>query len=524
MFNSLRWHSYIVPFLQAAVFGVVAGTITQTQINLHFIQSIGGQVSLADRLGTTVHDLLNFTPTFVVLFVPGFLISQCLAFWVSKRLRQIPRVFWMAVAGAASLWLAITVLDVVAPTPGIVYATVPTFGLLLLMACAGLAGVVFEWRTSVKEVRMGAGRFRSFAVLAVLAALLPTAGWSAGGYQTTVLADNLNKPWSLGFLPDGRALITEKPGSLRLLSANGKLDPKPIEGVPEVLFQGQGGLLEVLPSFDFASSQMVYLSYSCGRSSANHTCVAKGKLDGYTLTDVQEIFRSQFAKRGGAHFGGRMVWLADNTLVLTLGDGYTYRNEAQNNENHLGTLVRLNPDGSVPKDNPFVNDSKAKPEIYSYGHRNVQGLVYDAANNRLYEQEHGAKGGDEINLVEPGKNYGWPLATYGVDYSGAEITPFTQYEGTEQPIVYWTPSIAPSGMALYTGDLFSQWKGHLLVGALAGRHLRLVKLDGTKVVGQEVLLDELNARIRDVRQGPDGAVYVLTDSTQGQLIKLTPAN
>lgn len=519
--KNLRWRASLLPFLQALFVGLLLGTIVQTQINLHNLQTLGVDISLSSRIQSTSHDLLNFTPIFFVLFAPGFLVSQSLCFWLVKRVSNFSGAVLFPLGGALSLWLAIKVLDMVAPTSGVVYATIHFSGLLLLMLSAAVAGYVLYARLSTKERSMNAAPLIAALSLLCVGAVWPTSSW-ASNYQVQTLSDDLNKPWSMAFLPDGRALITEKPGRLRWLSAQGELDPKPVQGVPAVYFEGQGGLFEVLPAIDFETSKVIYLSYSCGTRAANHTCVAKGQLDQYELKNVQEIFRSQFSKRGGAHFGGRMVWLADNTLVLTLGDGYSYRNEAQNLGNHLGALVRLNADGSAPKDNPFVTNKQVKPEIYSYGHRSVQGLFYDRANNRLFEHEHGARGGDEINVIEPGKNYGWPLATYGIDYSGAQITPYKKYEGTEQPLLYWVPSIAPSGMILYDGDLFPEFKGHLLVGALAGRHLRLVRLNGAQVSDQKELFGELNERIRDVRQGPDGALYLLTDSSSGKLLKITP--
>lgn len=344
----------------------------------------------------------------------------------------------------------------------------------------------------------------------------------ANDFQIKTVVSGLEKPWSVAFLPDNHVLITEKPGRLTRVNLENPDETQVISGVPNVLYIGQGGLLEVLAGSDYKKSAMIYLSYSCGTNSANHTCVARGKLSGSSLTHVEEIFRSQKAKRGGAHFGGRMVWLADNTLLVTLGDGYRYLEEAQNNSNHLGTIVRINPDGSVPKDNPFVDSAGAKPEIYSYGHRNVQGIVYDEKTNTIYAHEHGPKGGDELNLIQAGSNYGWPLATYGIDYSGDIISKHKTYPGTVDPMTYWVPSIAPSGMALYQGNLFPEWKNNFLIGALAGRHVRLVKMKNGQVVGQEKLFGHLNERFRDVQAGPDGAVYLLTDSSSGSLLKVTP--
>jgi glucose/arabinose dehydrogenase len=245
------------------------------------------------------------------------------------------------------------------------------------------------------------------------------------------------------------------------------LGREPISGVPPVFNDAQAGLFDVVLSPDFEADQAVFLAYACGTASANHLCVARGQLQGMALEGVVEIFRAKPAKQGSAHYGGRMAWLPDGTLIVTLGDGFDYREQAQDLSSHLGKIVRLNPDGSAPADNPFVGRDDALPEIYSYGHRNVQGLVYDSVEGLLIAHEHGPRGGDEINIIEPGHNYGWPVITHGIDYTGAMITPFVEREGMEQPLLHWTPSIAPSGMTRYRGELFPGWQGNLLV-ALPG--------------------------------------------------------
>lgn len=345
---------------------------------------------------------------------------------------------------------------------------------------------------------------------------------SADAYQLNTVVAGLEHPWSLAFLPDGRMLVTERPGRLRIISPGGELVAEPVVGVPEVFNQAQAGLFEVLPAPDFADSQLIYLSYACGTLAANHTCLARGRLANGALEEVEELFRAMPAKVGAAHYGGRLAWLADGTLLLTLGDGFDYREEAQKLSSHIGTLVRLNSDGSVPSDNPFVNEPDARPEIFSYGHRNVQGLVHDDGSGQVMIHEHGPRGGDEINRIEAGKNYGWPVATYGLDYTWARITPFTGYPGTEQPLLYWTPSIAPSGMTLYDGERFPGWQGSLLVGGLVTRAVHRVEWGPDGATDKERLFTELKARIRDVLTGPEGAVYLLTDSPDGRLIRVMP--
>ncbi|MDP9195393.1 MAG: PQQ-dependent sugar dehydrogenase, partial [Pseudomonadota bacterium] len=323
--------------------------------------------------------------------------------------------------------------------------------------------------------------------------------------SASVIADNLNHPWSVAFLPGGDFLVTERRGNLLRISPSG--EKTEISGVPDVVTGGQAGLFDVVLSPDFARDSFVYLSYAGEGEDGSNTEVAHARLDLDTnaLTDFQVIFRAEPKVSGKNHYGGRLLFTPDGTLFITLGDRYEYRDEAQNPENHLGKIVRLK-DG--------------KTEIYSRGHRNVQGIALQPGTVRIWTHEHGARGGDEVNILKPGANYGWPLVTYGVDYSGAIISSRQTAPGIEPPVVYWTPSIAPSGMAFYTGDSFPAWKGDLFVGALAGQHLRRLDVEGDRIVGQEVLLEGLGQRIRDVRMGPDGYLYILTDEDNGQLVRL----
>jgi len=358
-------------------------------------------------------------------------------------------------------------------------------------------------------------RLRSLAAIAALCVPIACAA-QAGAYRLETLAEGLEHPWSLAFLPGGGMLVTERPGRLRLIDAGGRLRPEPVAGVPAVHAAGQAGLFEVALAPDFARSARLYLSYACGDESANNTCLARATFDGSALSDVETIFEAQPKKRGNAHYGGRITFLADGTLVLTLGDGFDYREQAQDPRNHLGAIVRLHRDGSVPADNPFGN------EVWSYGHRNVQGIVHDGASARLLSHEHGPRGGDEINLIERGANYGWPIATRGVDYTGARITPYTEWPGTVTPLLGWTPSIAPAGLAIYRGALFPQWNGDLLVAALVARAVVRVQLEDGRAYERERLFGELDERIRDVRVGPEGAIYLLTDSVRGRVLRALP--
>ncbi|MEQ8354402.1 MAG: PQQ-dependent sugar dehydrogenase [Kiloniellaceae bacterium] len=341
-------------------------------------------------------------------------------------------------------------------------------------------------------------------------------------FRLVTLAEGLNHPWGLAFLPDGAILITERPGRLRLFR-DGELQAGAIGGTPEVAARGQGGLLDVALHPDFADNGYVYFSYAGAANGKAGTEVARARFDGRALEDLDVIFRASPKTPGAAHYGSRLVFGADGSLYVSLGDRRNYMKEAQNLGSHLGSIIRLKDDGSVPEDNPFVADKAALPEIFSYGHRNVQGLTLRPGTGEIWAHEHGPRGGDEVNLLKAGANYGWPAISYGIDYSGAIITDRTAAPGMEQPVIYWDPSIAPSGMAFYDGDRFPNWTGDLFVGALAQRHLRRLEMDGQRVVGQEVLLDGLGERIRDVRSGPDGGLYLLTDSGNGRLLRLEPA-
>lgn len=334
------------------------------------------------------------------------------------------------------------------------------------------------------------------------------------------VASGLEHPWSLAFLPDARMLVTERPGRLRIVD-RGRVSP-PLANVPSVYAVGQGGLFDVVLAPDFAQSRRIYLSFAHGTADANATRLVRARLGDQGLSEVEVLFTAQPLKATAQHFGGRMAWLPDRTLLLTVGDGGKHRDRAQGLDSHLGKILRLKADGSAPKDNPFVARRDALPEIWSHGHRNPQAILVDAATRRTYAHEHGPRGGDELNLIRAGLNYGWPAITYGREYWGPAISEHTALPGMEQPLVYWVPSIAPAGMALYGGALFPQWKGDLFVSALAGQQLRRVDLDGARVAGQEVLLDDLGERLRDVREGPDGALYLLTDSPKGKILRVAP--
>jgi glucose/arabinose dehydrogenase len=347
---------------------------------------------------------------------------------------------------------------------------------------------------------------------------------SAGQLEVQTIASGLVNPWGLAFLPEGRMLVTERPGRMRVVAPDGQLSP-PLKGVPEVWASGQGGLLDVIIDKSFAENATIYFCFAERAGGGGRTAVGRARLNqgGGRLDDVKTIFRQEGPLSSGNHHGCRIVQANDGNLFVTLGEHFTYRDQAQNLGNHLGKLIRIAPDGTAPPDNPFVGRDGAKPEIWSYGHRNPQGLAINPASGELWEIEHGPKGGDEVNIIGKSKNYGWPVIGYGIDYNGARIHESTAREGMEQPIKYWVPSIAPSGMTFYSAKLFPKWTGSLFSGALAGEMLVRLSLNGDTVTGEERLLQNLNERIRDVRQGPDGALWLLTDNSAGRILRVSPA-
>jgi glucose/arabinose dehydrogenase len=397
------------------------------------------------------------------------------------------------------------------------------------------ATMTFRFREGLRS-RPSSGPRAWLAGLAAgmaLACAGPCAAQASAGYRVEAVADGLEFPWSLAFLPDGRMLVTERPGRLRVIARgpDGRmaLQAQPVAGLPPVLAQGQAGLFEVLPDPDFATNGWIYLSYAHGTPRANHLQVARARFDGARLHDVRTLFTSQPAKRHDQHFGARMALLGDGTLAIGIGDGNVERTDAQRLGTHLGKIVRIGRDGGVPADNPFVGQAGALPEIYSAGHRNPQGLAFVARGapggppgGTLYAHEHGSKGGDELNVIRPGANYGWPVATASLDYNGARISPYRTLAGVTPARVEWTPAIAPAGLAHYEGALFPAWRGSLFVASLKEKSVRRVPIADGAPGAQEILFRELDARMRDVRAGPDGALYLLTDDEAGRVLRVAP--
>lgn len=522
----------LAAWLAAAVATASVASVVQTQINLAELSSLGAAVGMLDRGWATLGDLAGFGAVMAGIALAALLPAFVLAQFMSRRATGAWRGPIFAAAGVAALWVAFWLMLHVIPMPAIA----ATRGALdhALMAATGIVGGLLYARMTTPG--RAAGDRRRQLVLAAGLALLPATLFLAtspgaaatleavdpASYRVQAVATGLDRPWSLAFLPDGRLLVTEIGGRLLAVSADGGKTPIASDGLPP-LFQRGGtiGLMDVVLAPGFARNGVLYLSMGHGAEGANGTRLVRARLAGARLEDVRILFSSTPKPRVGNN-GGRIAFLPDGTLALTIGDGNWRREEAQNIGNHLGAVVRLDRDGKAPPDNPFIGRPGAAPELYSLGHRNPQGIAVDPANGELLLTEHGARGGDEINRIVAGKNYGWPLVTAGIDYPFGRVTPFKRLAGFEAPLLEWTPSIAPAGLAVVHGALFPDWRGDLLVPALRGRAIHRVLREGGKIVGQQTLLAELGQRMRDVKVGPDGAIYVLTDGPEASLLRVSP--
>lgn len=372
-------------------------------------------------------------------------------------------------------------------------------------------------------------KLRTFGLALCITAIAPFANaktllvkTETGNFQVKTIAEGLENIWGMAFLPDGSMLVTERRGRMRIVNADGKVG-EPLAGLPEIYAQGQGGLLDVVLAPNFASSKKIYFSYSEPGKGGNSTAVSFATLNGNKLENVTRVFSQQPKIDSGAHFGSRLVWAPDGTLFITLGDRYSEKDKAQTLDNHQGKVVRINADGSIPKDNPFVKTPGALPEIWSYGHRNMQGAAINPITKELWTGEHGPQGGDELNIDRAAKNYGWPVITYGENYGGGKIGEGTHKEGMEQPNYKWVPSIATAGFIFYTGDKFPQWKNTILLASLREQTLVRLTLEGDKVISEERLLkQELGQRLRHVVQGPDGFIYLVSDESKAKIYQLAP--
>ncbi len=340
-------------------------------------------------------------------------------------------------------------------------------------------------------------------------------------FVVETVAEGLETPWSVAFLPDGRYLVSERPGRLRIVSPDGTLSA-PLEHGRPVVAEGQGGMLGVALDPGFADNRLVYFVYSTGDGEETWDEVARGRLVGDALEDVEVIWSADSRIRSPGHYGGRLAWGHDGALFVTLGERMRMMQEAQDPTNHYGTVVRINPDGTIPEDNPFTGGEGGRADVWSYGHRNQQGAFVHPETGELWTSEHGARGGDEINVVRAGANHGWPVITYGINYNGQPISDIQEQEGLVDPVWYWQPSIATSGLTYYDGDAFPKWKGDVFAGGLAGMLVQRLEVNGTRVLGAEPLLADFGERIRDVATGPDGYIYLLTDNPEGRLLRIRP--
>ena len=528
-----RLDQHATALLAAAVATGIVASLVQTQVNLGELSALGASVTPMLRAWTTLQDLAGFGPVMTGIALAALLPAVLAAHALERITGPARRVPLFVVAAVAGLWMAFWLMLNVIPMPAIA----ATRGALAhaLMAATGIVGGLVYARMSAPARQAPEARRQWLA--AALLALVPAALFlvaspgaadkldavDPASYRVETVAKGLDRPWSLAFLPDGRLLVTEMSGKLLAVAPDGATAPIATDGLPPVFQRGGTiGLMDVALDPDFARNSLLYLTMGHGEEGANGTRLVRARLVANRLDDVRILFSSTLKPRAGNN-GSRIAFLPDHTLVLTIGDGNWRREEAQNPANHLGTVVRLDRDGQAPPDNPFIARPGAAPEVYSIGHRNPQGIAVDPATGELLLTEHGARGGDEINRIVAGKNYGWPLVTAGIDYPFGRVTPFSRLAGFEAPLLEWTPSIAPAGLAVCDGALFPDWRGDLLVPALKGRAIHRVLRDGSVIVDQQTLLADRGERMRDVRVGPDGAIYVLTDGVDASLLRLSPA-
>ena len=529
---------YIAAFLAAAVATGAIASIVQTQINLGQIIEFGAPVTASIRAWTTLEDLTRFGPVMIGIAVAALLPVVLVGHLVMRTVPPALRLAVFAAATVGGLWVAFWLMRSVIPMPSIP-GTRGQLGHALMSLTGIVGGLLYATLTSpAGQSKQAAGRGQQwrYAMTAVALVIVPAVLFfvmapGAGNkpdpvdpnsYRVQTVSTGLNRPWSVAFLPDGRTLVTEMGGRLLAIAADGSSSEIALEGLPPIYQQGGViGLMEVALDPQFDQNGWLYLTMGYGEPGANGTRLVRARLAGDRIEDVRVLFSSTPKPRAGNN-GGRIAFLGDGTLVLSLGDGSSRREEAQNLANHLGTVVRMDREGRPPADNPFVQQPGAAPEIYSLGHRNAQGIAVDPTTGDLLITEHGARGGDEINYIVPGGNYGWPVVTGGIDYPFARVTPFQRLDGYQDAILEWTPSIAPAGLAVYDGSLFPEWRGDLLVPALKERAVRRVLRDGRRIVGQQLLLADLNERMRDVKVAPDGLIYILTDGIDAKLLRLTP--
>lgn len=531
------------PWMAAALVSAVVTSFIQSHMNLLALVPLGAPLTFSAWWRTNVHDLLTFMPFFAMIAGSSFIGAFAVAALASGRWPNHRRLLYSA-AGFAGIGVALFVINRLFPLATLIAATRHLPGNLLILSTGALGGWLFCAMQPAHKVVGALDRSGQPVILKSAAVLLVPLVFIAGSfyihtamfpdreeplvdndelsYRVEIVADNLAHPWGIAFLPDGRKLISELPGEVQVIEANGARLAEPLGGVPDVLELGQGGLLDIAISPDFATDRYVFLTYSCGSATASNVCLSRSELQGHELINSEVLFQARPQNATALQFGSRMLFLPDKTMIVSIGDGFDFREEAQNLQEHYGKLLRLTMDGEAPEDNPFHGQENRYPEIYSYGHRNPQGLYYDESTDTLYESEHGPFGGDEINIVKPGANYGWPVTTHGVHYAGDFVSPYDSLPFVEPPIHHWTPSIAPSGITIYHGNDFPQLQGDLLVSALGGMGVFWLQLEDGQVVESQRLFHELEKRIREVTVGPDGRLYLLTDHDPGQLLRIVP--
>lgn len=520
----------IAALLFATLVTAAVASIIQTQINLAAITGVGIAVTPMIRAEVTVEDLARFGPIMFGLAAAGLLPGLFIADKIGRTLTAPWRLPILTLCAVTALFVVFQVVGLFSPMPALVQATGTPAG-LMAVCMSGIAGALsfalLNRRLAATSVqRQILGVFALLAGLAGLFVIMSSPGSGkvasvpAASYQVQQVASGLNRPWAIAVLPDGRRLVTERTGRLLAIAADSVTSSISLVGMTPIMKGSGAPLMFVIADREFAVNRLLYFSMGYGHAGANGTQLVRARLAGNRLDDARVLFRSTLKSSRGNN-GGALAALADGTILMSVGDG-DRRIDAQHLGNHFGKVIRVDRDGRPPPDNPFLNDPDARPEIYSLGHRNPQGIAVDTTSRSILLTEHGPRGGDEVNHIEAGRNYGWPLVSGGIDYSFARVTPFVKLDSYIGPQFNWTPSIAPAGLALYQGQLFAGWQGDLLVPSLKGRSLRrLVREDG-RIVREESLLGELNERIRDVKTAPDGSIYVLTDGENARLLRLIP--
>jgi len=511
----------------------VLASVIQSQINLATVSRLGAAVDTATRFAVTFEDLARFGPVMAGIALAALVLALPLAGWLGRSLAPLPGIVLLALTGGVGLWVAFLVIGQFSPMPALVAATGTSGGLATVCLSGLVGGVVYgvlaprdHGHHSTLRVGMVLAVLLVIPVLSFFAVAPPGAGdvvrVDPPSYRVQTVATGLDRPWSVALLPDGRMLVTERAGRLLVVAADGTRVPIATENLPPVLTSGGAELMSLAVDPDFADTGWLFMTMGYGEAGANGTRLVRARLEGERLVDIRILFDATLKSSAGNN-GGALAFLPDRTLVMSVGDGER-RDQAQALGSHLGKLVRLDREGRVPGDNPYLDHAGAARELFTIGHRNPQGLAFDAAHHVLLLTEHGPRGGDEINLIEAGSNYGWPLVNGGIDYSFARVTPFARLDGFAEPLLEWTPSIAPAGLAIYDGKLFTGWQGDLLVPALRERGLRRVQREDGRIVGQQMLLGELGERLRDVKVASDGAVLVLTDGADARLLRIVPAH